>query len=220
MLAAFRVATSLLLAGLGGWTTFQEPAFLSGVITDTTGRALPGGRITVVSKNSELRTAVTDRAGRYRIDGLRPGRYGIEASMGGFDTRTAAIEVLPGNNAIWSGALLVAPPIGEPSIERQVMHLTGTEALDCGRYAAPTSDAALQRSVDCAVTSAAAGRPFAAIVQFAGGSARGGEGLLGGSDGVVHLLHYGQGAASFRVTPCASPQVTHSRLICEPGAAR
>jgi Carboxypeptidase regulatory-like domain len=216
MLAAFRIATSLLLAGLGGWTTFQEPASLSGVITDTTGRALPGGRITVVSTNSDLRTAVTDRAGRYRIDGLRPGRYGIEASMGGFDTRTAAIEVLPGNNAIWSGALLVAPPIGEPSIERQVMHLTGTEALDCGRYAAPTSDAALQRSVDCAVTSAAAGRPFAAIVQFAGGSARGGEGLLGGSDGVVHLLRYGQGAASFRVTLCASPQVTHSRFTCEP----
>jgi hypothetical protein len=215
MLAAFRVATSLLLAGLGGWTTFQEPASLSGVITDTTGRALPGGRITVVSTNGDLRTAVTDRAGRYRIDGLRPGRSGIEASMGGFDTRMAAIEVRPGNNATWSGALLVAPPIGEPSIERQVMHVTGTDALDCGRYAAPTSDTALQRSVDCALTSAAAGRPFAAIVQFAGGNARGGEGLLGGSDGVVHLLHYGQGTASFRVTPCASPQATHSRFTCQ-----
>ena len=35
MLAVFRVATSLLLAGLGGWTTFQERASLSGVITDT-----------------------------------------------------------------------------------------------------------------------------------------------------------------------------------------
>jgi hypothetical protein len=216
MLAAFRIATSLLLAGLGGWTTFQEPASLSGVITDTTGRALPGGRLTVVSTNSDLRTAVTDRAGRYRIDGLRPGRYGIEASMGGFDTRMAAMEVLPGNNATWSGALLVAPPIGERSIERQVTLLTGTDALDCGRYAAPTSDAALQRSVACALTSAAAGRPFAAIVQFAGGNARGGEGLLGGSDGVVHLLRYGQGAASFRVTLCASPQVTHSRFTCEP----
>jgi hypothetical protein len=216
MLAAFRVATSLLIAGLGGWTTFQEPAFLSGVITDATGRALPGGRITVVSKNSELRTAITDRAGRYRIDGLRPGRYGIEASMGGFDTRMAAIEVLPGNNAIWSGALLVAPPIGERSIESQVTNLTGTDALDCGRYAAPASDAALQRSVACALTSAAAGRPFAAIVQFAGGNPRGGEGLLGGADGVVHLLRYGQGAASFRVTPCASPHVIHSRFTCNP----
>ncbi len=215
MLAAFRVATSLLLAGLGGWTTFQEPASLSGVITDTTGRALPGGRITVVSTNSDLRTAVTDRAGRYRIDGLRLGRYDIEASMGGFGTRMAAMEVR-GNNATWSGALLVAPPIGERSVERQVTLLTGTDALDCGRYAAPTSDAALQRSVACALTSAAAGRPFAAIVQFAGGNPRGGEGLLGGADGVVHLLRYGQGAASFRVTPCASPHVIHSRFTCEP----
>ena len=56
------------------------------------------------------------------------------------------MEVLPGNDATWSGALLVAPPIGDPSIERQVMHVTDADTLDCGRYAAPTSDAALQRS--------------------------------------------------------------------------
>lgn len=216
MVAVISVAASLLFAGFGGWSTAQRPAFISGVITDTTGRALPGGKITVIAEDGERRTTVTDSAGRYRIDELRPGRYAIEATMPGFDPRTTNIQVLPGSDAVWSGALLVGAPVGEPSVERQVMHFTGSDALDCGRYAAPASEAALQRSLTCALASAAARRPFSVVVQFVDGGTRGGEGLIGGSDGDVYLLTYGRGETSFRVKPCASPQVARARFTCQP----
>ena len=216
MVAIVSVAASLLFAALGGWSTSQRPALISGVITDTTGRGLPGARITVISEDGERQTTVTDSAGRYRIDELRPGRYALQASMVGFDPRTTSMKVPSGSDAVWSGALLIAPPLGEMSIERQVMQFTGSDALDCGRYSAPASESALQRSLTCALTSAGARRSFSVVVQFAAGGTLGGEGLLAGPDGVVHLLQYGKGQMSFRLKPCASPQVTNMHFTCQP----
>ena len=136
--------------------------------------------------------------------------------MAGFDPRTASMKVPSGSDAVWSGALLIAPPIGEMSIERQVMQVTGSDALDCGRYTAPASEVALQRSLTCALTSAGSRRSFSVIVQFATGGTLGGEGLLAGPDGVVHLLQYGKGVMSFRLKSCASPQVTNLHFRCQP----
>jgi len=213
MIAVLMIASSLLFAGFGGSPSPERPASISGVLTDTTGRGLPGARITIRSDDGERHATVTDSSGRYHVSELRSGGYTIEASMAGFDARSTGVEVATGADAIWSGALLVASPLGQPSIERQVAQVIGSDALDCGRYAGPTSDTALQRSLVCALASAEARRPFAVIVQFAAGPT-GGEGLLAAEDGVIHLLQYGKGAMSFRIKPCASPHVTKSHFTC------
>ena len=214
MIAVLMIASSLLVAGFGGSPSPQRPASISGVLTDTTGRGLPGARITIRSDGGERHSTVTDSNGRYHVIELESGPYTVEASMSGFDARSTGVSVPNGGDAIWNGVLLVASPFGEVSIERQVAQVTGSNALDCGRYAGPTSDAALQRSLVCALTSAEARRSFSVIVQFAAGPTAGGEGLLAAGDGVVHLLQYGKGEMSFRITPCASPHVTKSRFTC------
>ena len=170
MIAVLMIASSLLFAGFGGSPSPERPASISGVLTDTTGRGLPGARITIRSDDGERHATVTDSSGRYHVSELRSGGYTIEASMAGFDARSTGVEVATGADAIWSGALLVASPLGQPSIERQVAQVAGSDALDCGRYTGPTSDTALQRSLVCALASAEARRPFSVIVQFASGS--------------------------------------------------
>ena len=215
MIAVFSVAASLLFGSLGGWIPFQRPASIAGVVTDATGLGLPGAYITIISKDGERRTTVTDFAGQYRIDEIAPGGYTVEASMVGFDTRTAKIGLISGGHN-WNGALLVAPPFGEMSIERQVVRAIGSDAADCGRYIAPASDEALQRALTCAIGFAKVRRSFSVIVQFPTGGTYGGEGLLAGPDGLIHLLQYGKGEMSFRLEPCMSPRVNRLHFGCHP----
>ena len=211
MTASLTLAASLAFAALGGSGAPQAGGLVSGIITDATGRGLPGATIAVVPAEGQRRVTVTDGAGRYRVEGLTPGLATLEVSMAGFDTRLTALTVSPGTRNVWSGTLLVAPALGEMSIERQVMQLTGLAAVDCGRYAAPASEAALRRSLDCAVTAAAARRPFSAILQFPAGSSHDGEGLLGGTDGVVQLFEYKKGGVRFRTTPCRFPRLSRPK---------
>ena len=60
MLGGFTVAARLLLATFAGWNTPQRPASISGLVTDTTGRVVPGASITVAAEDGERRTTVTD----------------------------------------------------------------------------------------------------------------------------------------------------------------
>ena len=61
---------------------------LAGSASDATGAALPG--VSVVATSDALietaRSAVTDNAGRYRIEDLRPGRYEVRFSLAGWRT--------------------------------------------------------------------------------------------------------------------------------------
>ena len=63
-------------------------AALAGAVTDGSGAVIPG--VSVVATSDALientRTAVTDNAGRYRIEDLRPGRYQVRFSLGGWQT--------------------------------------------------------------------------------------------------------------------------------------
>jgi hypothetical protein len=61
---------------------------IAGLVTDTTGAALPG--VTVEASSPALiegtRSATTDGQGRYSVDGLRPGTYKVSFSLLGFST--------------------------------------------------------------------------------------------------------------------------------------
>jgi len=64
----------------------QAGATLTGVVTDSTGAVLPG--VAVEAKSpvliEQVRTAVTDETGRYRIVDLRPGTYTVTFALPGF----------------------------------------------------------------------------------------------------------------------------------------
>src|SRR5215475_10125921 len=66
----------------------QAGAALTGAVTDSTGAVLPG--VTVEARSpaliEQVRSAVTDENGRYRIVDLRPGAYNVTFMLPGFST--------------------------------------------------------------------------------------------------------------------------------------
>jgi hypothetical protein len=204
-------AACVLLTGLVGVSASQDrTGSLSGVITDTTGRGLPGATITAVAEQGEARLAVTNSAGAYRLDGLH-GRYRVEARMNGFVAKMVETVIGSAQDGIWGGALLVGGVFDGVSVERQVSLAIGLQAVDCGRHSSPVSETALQRSLECGLASVRAGRPFSVLVQFAERDPRTGRGLLAGPDGFVQMLEYDTAGATFSLKPCPLPAVTTSR---------
>jgi hypothetical protein len=66
----------------------EASAVVTGVITDAQGGVLPG--VTVTLRNAEtgtVRNTVTEEGGQYRIAGLQPGRYDLNAELSGFAPR-------------------------------------------------------------------------------------------------------------------------------------
>jgi len=74
---------------------------IAGAVRDASGAVLPG--VTVEASSPALiekvRTAVTDNAGQYRIEDLRPGAYVITFSLSGFSTVRREDIVLTGSFA-------------------------------------------------------------------------------------------------------------------------
>ena len=61
---------------------------LAGAVRDNTGAVLPGVTVEAASPAliEKVRTAITDGAGRYRIENLQPGTYTVTFSLAGFAT--------------------------------------------------------------------------------------------------------------------------------------
>lgn len=78
-------AASLALVLLASAPTSAQQGAIVGRVLDTDGVELPGVTVEVVGPAQvEPRLEVTDREGRYRIDGLPPGRYAIRFTLPGF----------------------------------------------------------------------------------------------------------------------------------------
>ena len=78
VLAALVVVPAVALA--------QSESSIAGAVTDTTGAVLPGTTVEVASPAliEQVRSAVTDGQGIYRILGLRPGVYSVTFTLPGF----------------------------------------------------------------------------------------------------------------------------------------
>ena len=200
---------SLLVAALVVGAS-QQGGSISGAIVDTANSPIPGATLVVTADDGVVRRTTTDINGRYRFDGLPPGRYRIEASMGGFEAKAGELTVAPAREQIWSGALLVAPSLGAGSIERRLTHMTGGNARDCGRHDDTASESALVLSLHCALASARAGEPFTVIVQSMRDRSAG-FGLLEADDTVVKVFRYDRGGLVFRAEPCPVSRLTLAR---------
>src|SRR5690242_18653245 len=60
---------------------------ISGLVQDESGAVIPSANITVTNTETGIaRTVTTDNAGRYRVPGLIPDHYQVQAQMQGFQT--------------------------------------------------------------------------------------------------------------------------------------
>src|SRR4051812_40618674 len=80
----FAVAALLLLVPRSAFSQ----ASITGVVKDASGGVLPGVSVEAASPAliEKVRTAVTDGAGQYRVEDLRPGTYTVTFTLQGFST--------------------------------------------------------------------------------------------------------------------------------------
>jgi hypothetical protein len=89
---------------------FAQFGAIAGVVRDASGAVLPGVTVEATSPAliEKVRTAVTDGAGQYRVEQLRPGVYSVTFSLQGFSTvRREGIEISAGFTASISESLRV-----------------------------------------------------------------------------------------------------------------
>jgi hemoglobin/transferrin/lactoferrin receptor protein len=79
-------------------SVLASPAFaddLAGRVTDRTGGVLPGAAVRLTNVGSgDIVTVTTDREGRFRFPGLRPGTYRVSVGLAGFSdaSRTLVLD--------------------------------------------------------------------------------------------------------------------------------
>ena len=84
--AALFVALSLCVSTIP-LSAQQESASITGQVTDSSGAAVPGARVTIRNQASgALFNSVSDADGFYRAPQLRPGVYTISVTASGFST--------------------------------------------------------------------------------------------------------------------------------------
>ncbi len=108
--ASVRLAIVFAIVCLTASIAAAQQATVAGIVTDSTPLALPG--VTVTATNVETgasSTAVTDSRGEYRLPGLLPGRYRVQANLAGFTSVLMdGIELLVGQSAALPFTLKVA----------------------------------------------------------------------------------------------------------------
>ena len=89
---------------------YAQEASIFGSITDTTSGALPGVTVTATSlETGRVFSGVSDERGEYRLRGLAPGRYKVQAELSGFATVVVPdVELLVGQNRSVPFAMQVA----------------------------------------------------------------------------------------------------------------
>ncbi|HUP88343.1 MAG TPA: carboxypeptidase-like regulatory domain-containing protein, partial [Longimicrobiales bacterium] len=73
----------------------QNATVITGTVSDTTSRPLSGAAVTIKvgEKNSTLTGTMTDPKGKFKIEGLAPGKYRVHFSYIGFKSVERDIEL-------------------------------------------------------------------------------------------------------------------------------
>jgi hypothetical protein len=70
---------------------------ISGAVVDPSSAAVPDAVVTVTnSSNGQVKKAVSDRAGNYRVSLLEPGTYKVTVTAAGFETTTSQVTISAG----------------------------------------------------------------------------------------------------------------------------
>ena len=86
----------------------QTTASIQGTVTDSTGAAVVGAKVTVSGVGIE-RTTQTDATGSYSVPALPPGKYAVKIEKGGFQTQqTTDLQLEVSQNSVQNFSLKVA----------------------------------------------------------------------------------------------------------------
>ena len=147
-----------------------QDSILVGVVTDSSGSAVPGATVTAVNKDTGVKhTSVTGSVGDYRLNNIPVGRYDVSATAKGFATATVANVDLQLNH---TSSVNLTLPVGAVSTTVDVTEAAAT--ID-------TSTAQLQTAFDART---AVDVPLAATSKTVGGA------------GIYNLSLLGAGVAS------------------------
>src|ERR1700723_3789045 len=93
-LSKIMLALPVLAASL--WAQGETTSAIVGSVSDSTGAAIPGARVTITSTDNGLtRSVLTDEAGRFNFPQLKPGPYSVRVSADRFESRQ--------NNSVQAG---------------------------------------------------------------------------------------------------------------------
>jgi hypothetical protein len=96
-------------------------AAIQGTVRDATGAVLPGVMITAISTETNLRREViSNEAGLFSIPDLAPGKYRVQVSLPGFQTRVVEnIELVVGQEFVLNTALQVGAVAEQVTVESE-----------------------------------------------------------------------------------------------------
>src|SRR6202789_2928982 len=82
---------------------------IAGTITDTTGAAIPGAKVTAINTGTgQIKDVTSSGAGNYRISLLQPGKYTVTAAAEGFQTTQGSLDLSIGQIASQNFKLEIA----------------------------------------------------------------------------------------------------------------
>lgn len=104
MIRFTRISSALILALASPGLLIAQvtTATISGLVMDSSGRAVPGAAVTVHRlETGSKRTVLTDSEGRYLAADLELGAYDVQTEMNGFQTELrSGIELTVGREAV------------------------------------------------------------------------------------------------------------------------
>jgi outer membrane receptor protein involved in Fe transport len=156
-IAGFLVLSLLLASGVFAAEGLGR-ATLTGVVRDDSGAAIPGVTVTATrtGPGGEAEVAVSDMEGSFRIEGLQPGTYAIEAVLDGFQTIAKEVKVVTGQTV--DLAFKMVPAFGETvEVVADVVRTGEVAVLDSRRAAAVVSDSISAEEIRKTPDSTAAG---------------------------------------------------------------
>lgn len=109
------LAVFVLLTGLAPAALAFDGARVTGNVTDANGAGVANATVRVVSSAGTDRRAVTNREGKYSIDGVPPGEYIVEVTAPGF--RTATLDRV---TVATDGVLVVDVPLAIAAVAEEV----------------------------------------------------------------------------------------------------
>jgi hypothetical protein len=107
----------------------QTDSRIVGKVMDASEAALPGVTVNVTSRSTgAVRTTVTDGTGNYTVTNLPPGEYGVEVTLGGFQTRNRDIVLSAGQSMTLDMAMPIAGVAETVTVEADVPVIETTSA--------------------------------------------------------------------------------------------
>jgi hypothetical protein len=129
---------------LVGWLAAQSTGALRGIVTDQSGAVIPGAVVKATDENGQVKSTGATDNGSFRLIGLAPGHYSVEASAPGFAQARPAVVLVPAGEITLNLALHI-------QVQAQEVTVTDTTAPEVSTD--PTQSASAQVLRDDALDS-------------------------------------------------------------------